>query len=97
MTDCLSLPEELEKEWIERGAVRKTKFNRGGNRGNGFNKAVTLNVLFPWATEMGLTGTDTVTRQHTYMHILASKRGTVSCFIIKDAVFICCVLKNFPF
>lgn len=42
VTDCLSLPEELEKEWIEERAVRKTRFNRGGNRGNGFNKAVTL-------------------------------------------------------
>lgn len=43
VTDCLSLAGVLEKkEWIVKGAVRKMRFNRGGSRGNGFNKAATL-------------------------------------------------------
>lgn len=43
VTACLSLAGVLEKkEWIVKGAVRKMRFNRGGSRGNGFNKAVTL-------------------------------------------------------
>lgn len=34
VTDCLSLPGELEKEgWLKKGTVRKTWFNRGGSRG----------------------------------------------------------------
>lgn len=43
VTDCLSLAGVLEKkEWIVKGAVRKMRFNRGGSKGNRFNKAVTL-------------------------------------------------------